>query len=168
MKKILTKIQPVTVGLIVGSLLLALLSFIPLANKCSNPESYADTIASLDAKQNTVLELSAIAVATSTTISLAPGDAGSPLANKLMDLSTIFLGVLSIIIFEKYLVTIFGYAACRWLIPIGLICIIIYLITRKQFLRTLATKLIVLGISLVLIIPVREKISNIISTTYEA
>lgn len=85
----------------------------------------AHAIQSLDDKKTTTLELTAAATAASAAITLIPGDAGTPIADKLADLSSYFLIVVCAIYLEKYLVTITGLAAFKLLIPIG--CILLSL-----------------------------------------
>ena len=87
-------------------------------DKCTN------AIQSLDDKKTTALELTAAANKPSAAITLIPGDAGTPIADKLADLSSYFLIVVCAIYLEKYLVTITGLAAFKLLIPIG--CILLY------------------------------------------
>lgn len=108
-------------------LLCALLSFCVIAKYTSSPtmKINAHAIQSLDDKKTTALELTAAATAASAAITLIPGDAGTPIADKLADLSSYFLIVVCAIYLEKYLVTITGLAAFKLLIPIG--CILLSL-----------------------------------------
>lgn len=96
-------------------LLIGILSFTVLEKYASAPGSHQTTIASLDEKKATVLELTAATTATSALITLIPGDVGTPIAEKVADLSGYLLIVLCAIFLEKYLVTITGYAAFRFL-----------------------------------------------------
>lgn len=107
--------------------LCALLSFCVIAKYTSSPtmKINAHAIQSLDDKKTTALELTAAATAASAAITLIPGDAGTPIADKLADLSSYFLIVVCAIYLEKYLVTITGLAAFKLLIPIG--CILLSL-----------------------------------------
>ena len=89
-------------------LLIGLLSFTVLGKYASAPESHQATIASLDEKKATVLELTAATTATSALITLLPGDIGTPIAEKVADLSGYLLIVLCAVFLEKYLVTITG------------------------------------------------------------
>ncbi|MFR3451715.1 MAG: hypothetical protein ACLTSX_09255 [Collinsella sp.] len=59
-------------------------------------------IATIDEKIDNVLTLTAGSAGASALISAIPGDAGSPIAEKLMDLSTGFLIVLAALFLEKY------------------------------------------------------------------
>ena len=103
-KKILFALIPIVI---------ALLSFFVIARFTSSTEFNAKTIQSLDDKKTTVMELAAASTAASAAITLIPGDVGTPIANKLADLSSYFLIVLCAIYLEKYLVTITGYAAFK-------------------------------------------------------
>lgn len=77
---------------IIVCIIIACISFFGLAKSYSSPESKInkETIKYLDEKKTTALELSASATAVSTLITLAPGDDGTPVANKLMDLAVYF------------------------------------------------------------------------------
>ena len=70
---------------IIVCIIIAGISFFGLAKSYSSPESKInkETIKYLDEKKTTALELSASATAVSTLITLAPGDDGTPVANKL-------------------------------------------------------------------------------------
>ena len=82
---------------IIVCIIIACISFFGLAKSYSSPESKInkETIKYLDEKKTTALELSASATAVSTLITLAPGDDGTPVANKLMDLAGYFCIVTS-------------------------------------------------------------------------
>lgn len=88
---------------IIVCIIIAGISFFGLAKSYSSPESKInkETIKYLDEKKTTALELSASATAVSTLITLAPGDDGTPVANKLMDLAGYFLIVVSAIYLEN-------------------------------------------------------------------
>ncbi len=79
-----------------------------LAPHFASPEVHAGTIATIDEKIDNVLTLTAGSAGASALISAIPGDAGSPIAEKLMDLSTGFLIVLAALFLEKYLIAIFS------------------------------------------------------------
>ena len=91
-------------------LLIGILSFTVIGKYAAAPESHQATITSLDEKKNTVMELTMATTATSAVITLLPGDIGTPIAEKVADLSGYLLIVLCAIFLEKYLVTITGYA----------------------------------------------------------
>ena len=114
--------------MIVLCIVIALVSNIVLAKNYSSPEYTVNkkTITYLDEKKTTALELCAGATALSAAITLIPGDTGTPIAEKLTDLSGYFLIVVSAIYLEKYLLTILGALTFRWLIPAAMIAIALY------------------------------------------
>ena len=147
-------------------IVIALLSFFVIARFTSSTEFNAKTIQSLDDKKTTVMELATASAAASAAITLIPGDVGTPIANKLADLSSYFLIVLCAIYLEKYLVTITGYAAFKILVPIACVFFSGYLLWRKEILRVVAQKFLLFGLAVYLVIPASVKVANMIETTY--
>ena len=156
-KKILFALIPIVI---------ALLSFFVIARFTSSTEFNAKKIQSLDDKKTTVMELAAASTAASAAITLIPGDVGTPIANKLADLSSYFLIVLCAIYLEKYLVTITGYAAFKILVPIACVFFSGYLLWRKEILRVVAQKFLLFGLAVYLVIPASVKVADMIETTY--
>ena len=156
-KKILFALIPIVI---------ALLSFFVIARFTSSTEFNAKTIQSLDDKKTTVMELAAASTAASAALTLIPGDIGTPIANKLADLSSYFLIVLCAIYLEKYLVTITGYAAFKILVPIACVFFSGYLLWRKEILRVVAQKFLLFGLAVYLVIPASVKVADMIETTY--
>lgn len=147
-------------------IVIALLSFFVIARFTSSTEFNAKTIQSLDDKKTTVMELTAASTAASAAITLIPGDVGTPIANKLADLSSYFLIVLCAIYLEKYLVTLTGYAAFKILVPIACVFFSGYLLWRKEILRVVAQKFLLFGLAVYLVIPASVKVADMIETTY--
>jgi len=151
---------------------LAFMSFFGVAKQMTSTRTHAETIAALDEKTATVMELTAASTAASAAITLIPGDTATPIADKVADLSTRFLIVLCAIYLEKYLVIITGYASWYLLIPVGFILLAVGLLLQKggvrQVLMQLSTKLIVLGLAIALVIPASVKVSSLIEETYSA
>lgn len=148
-------------------LMIALVSIFGVSKVASSAEFHADTIAALDAKEETVLELSIGATATSALITLLPDDAATPIAEKLVDFSSWFLIVLCAIYLEKYLLTITGYTAFMILIPAACALYAAGVFIKPEACRHFAKKLAIFGIAIVLVIPVSVKVSNLIESTYE-
>ena len=150
-------------------LLLVAILFITVVGKyASAPENHPKTIASLDEKKQTVMELTAASTVTSALITLLPGDTATPIAEKMADVSGYLLVVLCAIYLEKYLVTITGYVAFTYLIPIACGLWIFNLIFPNATLRKLATKLVVFGLAISFVVPASVKISDLIGDTYQA
>ena len=149
-------------------LLIAILSITVVGKYVSAPENHQKTIASLDEKKQTVMELTAASTVTSALITLLPGDTATPIAEKMADVSGYLLVVLCAIYLEKYLVTITGYVAFTYLIPIACGLWIFNLIFANATLRKLATKLVVFGLAISFVVPASVKISDLIGDTYQA
>ena len=149
-------------------LLVAILSITVVGKYVSAPENHQKTIASLDEKKQTVMELTAASTVTSALITLLPGDTATPIAEKMADVSGYLLIVLCAIYLEKYLVTITGYVAFTYLIPAACVLWILNLFFANATVRKLAAKLAVFGIAIFLVVPASVKISDLIGDTYQA
>lgn len=134
----------------------------------TSPKTYQKTIQSLEKKKKVVLALTAATTATSVAISLLPGDAGTPIADKAADVSSYLVIVLCTIFFEKYMLTVLGGATFFVLIP--LICalwIACNLTGQKQFIK-LGIKVSFFALVLSTAIPLSIKISDMIEDTYQS
>ncbi len=161
-------LQPlaVRIGVVVLSLILAVLSATVGADHFASPDSYKGTIASLDEKRADVLELTAAATATSVLITAAPGDTATPIAEKFADMLQWFLLVLCAISLEKYLVTVTGLVAFRILIPIALIILAFAVFTNSRRSYRTSGKVLALALIVFLLIPASTHVSGIIERTY--
>lgn len=143
------------------------LSMTLVSNIASNPENHTKTIESLDEKKADVLKLTATSAAASTALAAIPGDATTPVANKLADLTSYFLIILMVIFLEKYLVTLTGYATFFILIPAACVLFASGICLNKSFLKILAAKIAVFGLVIYSIIPIGMNVSAMIEDTYE-
>ena len=148
--------------------LAAALSIFALAPVMTRPETYQGSLAALQEKQTTVLELTAASTAASAAITLLPGDIATPVAEKLADLSGYFLIVLCAIFLEKYLLTITASAAFHVLFPRACLLGAAYVCSQKRFFRVLAWRLACFALALVLVIPSGIYASSMIERTYQA
>ena len=153
---------------IVALLIIAVLSFSVGAKYAAAPEHHRATIAALDEKKDTVLELTVAATATSALITLLPGDVGTPIAEKVADLSGYLLLVLCAVFLEKYLVTLTGYAAFKLFIPVACVLFAGNVILENRSVGRLARKLLAFGLCIFLVVPASVKLSDLIDDTYHA
>lgn len=149
-------------------LLVAILSITVVGKYASAPENHQKTIASLDEKKQTAMELTAASTVTSALITLLPGDTGTPIAEKIADVSGYLLVVLCAIYLQKYLVTITGYVVFTYLIPVACLLGVMNLVLENATVRKLAAKLAVFGIAIFLVVPASVKISDLVGDTYQA
>ena len=96
-----------TIKLIVTAILVVCIfvSFFALSGVFSSPETYDETIATLDEKSNNVLALATTSAAISTGLTMLPGDTASPMADQIADLSSTMMIIMCAIFLEKYLLT---------------------------------------------------------------
>lgn len=158
----------ITAGLIAA----ALICWFVLLPRFSSPEAHADVIATIDEKIDNVLTLTAGSAGASALISAIPGDAGSPIADKLMDLSTGFLIVLAALFLEKYLITIFSAAALGLAFPVAALLgiAVVWQWGRGPWVKIplgVGAKLAALGAVLLLAIPTSSWVTNRIDATYQ-
>ena len=151
---------------------LAVVSFCLLGPWASSPDTYADTLASLDQKKETVMSLIAGSTGTSAAITVLPGDAGTPIAEKLLDIGSAFAIVIAAIYLEKYLLTTLGFVAFGILVPVGLILLAVGVAAKRrpviqEFAAALGIRLAIFGIAIFLVVPVSTFISDRIDETYQ-
>ena len=154
-------------AVIAALVIIAILSMPIVSGFASSPETYADTIASLDEKKITVMELTAATLAASTALSAVPGDATTPAANQIADLSTYLMIVVCAIFLEKFLLTVIGHIAFTYIVPIACLLGIIYALTGGGFFKNLGIKLAAFAVVITLIIPVSINISEMMYETHE-
>src|SRR5674476_718289 len=143
-------------------LAIALLSIFVVSRIVTAPSFNAATIKSLDDKKVIVMGLTAAAAATSTALSLIPGDTAMPLANQIAELSSYLIVVLCAILLEKMLMAVVGYVSFTFIFPIACFLGALYLYIKKVVLRNLAIKLTILGIILFMAIPASIHVSDLV------
>lgn len=148
-------------------LLTAVLSFTVGAKLVQNPKLHQKQIATLEEKKETVLKLTAITTATSTLITVLPGDMATPIAEKLADVSGYLVIVLCAIFLEKYLLVITWVAVFKIIIPLICLLIGIRLFVNKEVINQVILKLALFGVAICLVIPASIGIANLIEHTYE-
>ena len=152
---------------------IALLSYFAIGQLATSPEFHGSTISALDEKKDTVMKLVAGSSGTSTAITLLPGDAGTPIAEKLVDLSSDFLVVIAAIYLEKYLLTIIGFITFRVIIPVCCVLLCFALLIRghdqtRIMLTNLVARVTLLSLALYCVVPASVFVSGMIEQTYEA
>ena len=152
-------------------LIVALISFFPIGKMATDPARYAKTIAALDEKKKNVMELTAASTASSAAITLIPGDVATPLADKLADISGYFVIVICALYLEKYLLTILGLVAFRFMIPAACVILSVGILQKrpaeKEKTIKLAAKVALFGLTMFAVVPASVKVSDMISATYQ-
>ena len=156
------------IAVVLAALVVLIFSMTVVTKAATDPANHTKTLEALDEKKADVLKLTASSAAASTAIAAIPGDATTPVANKLADLTSYFLIILMVVFLEKYLVTLTGYAAFFILIPAACVLIAAGVCLGRRGLKILAAKIAVFGLVIFLIIPMSMQVSSIIEDTYES
>lgn len=146
--------------------LVALLSVFVLGRHFADVTTYPNTIAYLDGKKVTVTELAGAATAASVAITAIPGDVATPIAEKLVDLSSYFLVIVCAIFLEKYLVTLAGALAFYVLIPLACLAMVADCFVKSPICRTVALRLTAFGLAIFVLVPASVKAGQMIENTY--
>jgi hypothetical protein len=157
-KRLLCLVLPVVI---------ALISVFALARPMSSPEFHKDTIQYLEDRRTVVLELTGASTAASVAITLIPGDVGTPIAEKLADLSSAFLVIMSALVLEKYLVTLTGFVVFNFLIPVVCVLLLLFFLLNREAYLHGAMRLLAFSLALFLLVPVSVRLSMFIENTYQ-
>ena len=146
---------------------LAVLSLTVVRSYLVSVDTYRNILSSLDEKRSTVFSLIAASTVVSTAITLIPGDAGTPIAQQIAELSEYFIVVLGALYLEKYLLTILGFLSSVILVPSSCaLSVLNELRPRSAWMKRLAVTLLVVGLACVLVIPASVGVSNSIDKTF--
>ena len=146
--------------------LLAVVSFFPLANRMSEPARYSEYTQSIDEKTETVLKLMAASTVTSAGLSAIPGDTATPIAEKLADFSEYFLLILCVLYAEKYLLSIIPLGVFRGLVPLACGLFMLGRFWNPRLLDRQGWKLTLVSAALLAVIPLSIRTSDLIYDTY--
>lgn len=155
------------VGVSILLLTIALSSILWLAKLASSPERHAESMAALDEKKITVMELTSAAAVASVAVSAIPGDATTPIAEQIAELSSYLLLVVGAIMLEKILLTLTGYVTFTCLVPAACLLGFLSQFCAGPALRRLALKLVLFGLAICLVIPASLGVSKLVEDTFE-
>lgn len=161
------KLNSKTIITVIALIIVAVLSIFVIAPFASSAKTHANSIKTLDEKKITVMELTAATAGSATALAAIPGDFTTPVANQILQLSSYLLIVIGAIFLEKVLLTLTGFVAFKFLIPIACLLYGIYIFVEKDLLKNLAIKLATFGIVITLIVPVSVSVSNLIEKTHK-
>ena len=152
---------------------IAAISFAAIGSWAASPDTYDGSMQTLEDVQGQALAMTASATGLATAAALVPGDATSPIANKLMDLSGYMVLVYVFITLEKYLLTLTGSLAFKILIPLGLLAFAFAVAffygkeTLWNITTKVATKMILAAFLFWALVPASLWVTNVINDTYD-
>lgn len=162
MKNLLSREMTKKILMVLLCLTLGLVSVFFVAKHATDPQSYKNTIQSIDDKKATVMGITTATITASTALAAVPGDATTPIANEIMDMGSYLLIVVCALVLEKSLLTVLGYLAFNILVPGACLLFAISVFVKRNILRVLSLKIVVFALVISTIIPFSLKISDLI------
>lgn len=147
--------------------LVAVASFLFIADRATSLEANQAIIASIDEKSETVLKLTAASTLASAGVSAIPGDTATPIAEKLADFTEYFLLILCVLYAEKYLLAIIGAAVFKILIPCACLLLIIGSFWSPKAMKRLALRVALFALAIFIAIPASIGVSDMVYDTYK-
>ncbi|MCR5825187.1 MAG: hypothetical protein K6G54_01345 [Oscillospiraceae bacterium] len=147
-------------------LLIAVFSAVFVAERVSTTEASRALSAALDEKSETVLKLTGASTLASATITLIPGDAATPIADKLADFTEYFLLILCVLYAEKYLLSIIGVATFRILVPCVCALLAVGAFWSRGTMQRLALRVALFAVAMFVAIPASLGVSDMVYDSY--
>lgn len=159
------------IGFIVALVVMALLSGFVARPYFADTNTWNPVIETIDQKKGNVLALTTSCVALSAGITALPGDTGTPVAEQLAQLSGNLGIVLAVLYLEKYLLTILWSVGLGILVPLSFVLFAISLGIHGRWststvLRRLATRILLLTLIAMFVVPASVWVSQKVDETY--
>ena len=144
-------------------LCVALLSFFFLRTWFPESEFVTESIESVEESKDTVMRFSAATLSASLAITLLPDDVATPLADSLADMNVYFIAILMLLHLEKLLILYGSKLAFAIAIPAACGIFAAAIILKRDMMKSLAVRLAVLGLAVVLVVPCSTHITNLVA-----
>ena len=144
------------------------LSVFVLSVKVPKMKIMEDTLTSINDNIETVAEFSGATIASSLALSAFPNDFATPLAGTLSNMNTYFIFIFAVLFVEKLIVLEGVKIAFVYIIPTAGILYVLYELFGKNFFKSFATKLLVLGLAVVFVIPISTYFTETVCADYLA
>ncbi len=159
-------------AIVIALLIAALISEFALRPYFEQPETWANTVSTLDAKKANVLALTTASLSLSAAISAIPDDTGTPIAEQLSQLAGNLGIVLAVLYLEKYLLTILSFLALGVLVPVACALFAIALamhnnLSTSRTMRIAATRILAVAFISLFVVPASVWVTNRIDQTYQ-
>ena len=151
---------------ILAIVFLMVFSFTVLTHVIPESKFVQDTVKHLEDSQNTIMKFSGTTIATSLSLSALPNDFASPLASTVSDLNTYFIFIFAVLFVEKLLVIEGIKIALVWMIPAACILGILAIVFEKEMFKNFAKKLLILGISVIMVVPISTHFTETVCADY--
>lgn len=149
---------------ILSLVLIAVFSFFAAARFLPESGFVRDSLQSVEDSSNTVMEFSAAALSTSLAISALPDDFATPLADSLADMNTYFVAILVVLFLEKLLIQYGIRAAFAFFVPLACLVGILFVLTKKAVLKSLAVRICILGLAVAFVVPCSTHLTGLVAS----
>lgn len=137
-----------------------------LASKIPESSFIQETLTSLEESQGTIMKFSGTTLSASLAMSALPDDFASPLADTVADLNTYFVFMFAVIFIEKLIVIEGTKISLTYIIPIACVLYMLFVLTAKETFKNSSTKLLILGISVIIVIPFSTHFTETVCQDY--
>ncbi len=161
-----TEIRTEKLAKILLAIFIMVSSVFILAYKIPESGYVQETLESLEESKTTVMEFSGATIAVSLAITALPDDFGSPLANTLTDLNKYFIFIFAVLYVEKLIVVEGIKLSFVYIIPFACGLYILSVLSGKAVFKVFASKLMILGLAVVLVIPLSTHFTEKVCEDY--
>lgn len=148
--------------------LIAALSFFVFTAKLPESKFVKDSLESVEDNSDTVMKFSAATLSASLAISALPDDFATPLADSLADMNIYFVAILVVLFLEKILIRYGINAAFAILIPLACFAGVLFVVTKRSLLKSLAIRLCVLALAVAFVVPCSTHITGVVASDLTA
>lgn len=148
------------------SIFIMVLSRFVLAAVIPETEFVQSSVEHLEESENTVMDFSGATIAISLAITALPDDFATPLATTISDMNGYFIFIFVVLFVEKLLVLEGTKLSFAYIIPAACVLYILSIISKKEIFKKFATKLVILGISIVVVIPFSVQVTEYVGASY--
>lgn len=153
---------------ILALILIAALSFFVFTAKLPESKFLKDSLESVEDNSDMVMKFSAATLSASLAISALPDDFATPLADSLADMNIYFVAILVVLFLEKILIRYGINAAFAILIPLACFVGVLFIVTKRSLLKSLAIRLCVLALAVAFVVPCSTHITGVVASDLTA
>ena len=170
LKKLLTtdftEIHTEKLARILLAIFIIVFSIFVLAYKVPESEFVQETLESLEKSKTTVMEFSGATISVSLAITALPDDFGSPLAGTIADMNKYCIFIFAVLFVEKLIVVEGIKLSFAYIIPFACGLYILTVLSGKDIFKVFASKLMILGLAVVFVIPLSTHFTEKVCEDY--
>ena len=161
-----TEIHTEKLARILLAIFISVFSIFVLAYKIPESEFVQETLESLEESKTTVMEFSGATISVSLAITALPDDFGSPLASTIADMNKYCIFIFAVLYVEKLIVVEGIKLSFVYIIPFACGLYILSVLSGKPIVKVFASKFMILGLAVVLVIPLSTHFTEKVCEDY--